>query len=257
MHIYIYDEFVNTRKYDNLSARIETRITDLGLNGKIVRLGVMKNIQNAVENEIKRGAKTITAVGNNKTISQVAHAIIKTEFLNELNFNVPLGIIPIGKENNEIAKTLGIPFEEEACDVLSARRVEKIDIGQAGENFFISNLSINSQNTFIEIDHDYSIEINENGHVNIVNIDCFNSLPDSITCDPLDGKLEIYIKTIANKRFSLNKKEDQSFFSVKNIMVANDKQLITVDNSYQIKTPLQITTHKNRLSIIIGKDRKF
>ncbi|MCK4553680.1 hypothetical protein KAU19_01815, partial [Candidatus Parcubacteria bacterium] len=64
MHIYIYDSYVNQKKYDKVLARIETRITDLGLNGKISRLGLMKNIPDLVYNELKRGVKTIIAVGN-------------------------------------------------------------------------------------------------------------------------------------------------------------------------------------------------
>ena len=100
MHIYIYDSFVNQKKYDKILARIETRITDLELNGKISRLGVMKNIPDIVSNELKRGAKTIIAVGNDKTINQVINSLAGSQ--------VPLGIIPIGRENNQISFALGI-----------------------------------------------------------------------------------------------------------------------------------------------------
>ena len=58
MHVYIYDSFLGHKKFDNTLARIETRLTDLGLNGKISRMGAMKNIQSTVSNELKRGAKT-------------------------------------------------------------------------------------------------------------------------------------------------------------------------------------------------------
>ncbi len=34
MHVYVYDSFLNQKKYDRILARLETRITDLGLNGK-------------------------------------------------------------------------------------------------------------------------------------------------------------------------------------------------------------------------------
>jgi len=43
----------------------------LGLNGKIIRLGLLENINEAVENEIKRGAKTIVAVGSDKTVHKI------------------------------------------------------------------------------------------------------------------------------------------------------------------------------------------
>ena len=38
MHVYIYDSFLNHKKFEKIIARIETRVTDLGLNGKINRL---------------------------------------------------------------------------------------------------------------------------------------------------------------------------------------------------------------------------
>ena len=38
---------------------MEIRLTDLGLNGKIIRLGGIKNIKGTIQNEIKLGAKTI------------------------------------------------------------------------------------------------------------------------------------------------------------------------------------------------------
>jgi len=42
MHVYVYDSFLNQKKYDRILARLETRITDLGLNGKISILLIMK-----------------------------------------------------------------------------------------------------------------------------------------------------------------------------------------------------------------------
>ena len=106
MHVYIYDDYVNEKKYNNSLAHIETRITDLGLNGKIIRLGVMKNALEAITNEIKRGAKTIIAVGNDKTINKIINAIINYEISNQIENNTPLGIIPVGEKNNLIANVL-------------------------------------------------------------------------------------------------------------------------------------------------------
>ena len=37
MYVYIYDEVVKKRKYNKLLINIEKRITDLGLNGKIIQ----------------------------------------------------------------------------------------------------------------------------------------------------------------------------------------------------------------------------
>ena len=131
MHVYVYDDYINKKKHENVLANIETRITDLGLNGKIIRLGVMKNVATAIEGEIKRGAKTIVAVGSDKTVSKIINAMIGAKSSDPTGGNIPLGIIPIDQKDNAIAQSLGIKSPDEACDTLSARRIEKLDVGQA------------------------------------------------------------------------------------------------------------------------------
>ena len=143
MHIYIYDDYVNTKKYDTILAKMETRITDLGLNGKIIRLGIMKNIFDAVENELKNEAKTIVAVGNNKTVNKIINAMINAEIKSDLEIKAPLGVIPLGEKNNSIAKALGIETPEDGCDILSARMIEKLDLGRANNNLLRSMLRNN------------------------------------------------------------------------------------------------------------------
>ena len=71
MNIYIYDDYLNKSKYSRVLNRVEIRLTDLGLNGKIIRLGAIKNIRDVIQNEIKSGAKTIIAVGNNQTVNKI------------------------------------------------------------------------------------------------------------------------------------------------------------------------------------------
>ena len=220
MHIYIYDDYTGVKKYYNLLAQIETRLTDLGLNGKIIRLNVMKNIQDAIENEVKRGAKTIIAVGNDITVSRIINAILKTEVHLQTKIETPLGIIPIGEKNNLISAGLGIKAKEEACDILSARRIEKLDIGRANNNYFLFQAEINAQGTILEMNKNYSIEITQPGEIKIINI---NSETTNKRSDPQDGKLELFIDSKTNKKISSFKtKTNQSFFSIKKINILNE-----------------------------------
>ncbi|MDD5031922.1 MAG: diacylglycerol kinase family protein [Patescibacteria group bacterium] len=257
MHIYIYDDYVNTKKYDNALARIETRITDLGLNGKIIRLGLLKNINEAVENEIKRGAKTIVAVGSDRTVNKIINAIIIAGINNQMKIETPLGIIPVGNESNTIAETLGVGQEEEAGDVLSARRIEKLDIAQAGHSFFISQAQIASQGTTLEIEKDYSIEIMEPGEIDVINLSIFSNLPEKAKPNPKDGILELYIKTKAGRKLTkLNPAANQSLFSLKKLTIINPKYPIILDNSIAVSTPAEISVNRS-LNVIVGKERRF
>ena len=60
---------------------------DLGLNGKIIRLGGIKKIKGTIQNEIKLGAKTIIAVGNNQTVNKIIGSIIDTEIYGDFQKN--------------------------------------------------------------------------------------------------------------------------------------------------------------------------
>jgi len=252
MHVYIYDSYINQKKYDKAIAMIETRLTDLGLNGKIARLGLMKNIPDLVQNELKRGAKTITAVGNDQTVCQVINALAGNA--------APLGIIPVGKNNNFIATSLGITSSQEACDILSARRIMKLDLGRANQNFFLANANITTLGTIVEIDQDYSIETAESGIVNIVNFTTGEEkLPISSTqnkFNPTDGILEFFIVTGQDRKF-LKKITGKSIFSFKSLTIINKDYPVILDQVLKISTPVEISVAKQILNVIVGKERSF
>lgn len=260
MHVYIYDSFLGHKKYNNILARIETRLTDLGLNGKICRLGVMKNIANTVENELKRGVKTIIAVGNDHTVAQVINAMAHLEDIKQNHNTVPLGIIPIG-DNNQIAKNMGINTYEDSCDVLSARRVEKIDLGQVNNSFFITKASITSVDTTIKMDKSYSVEITDKGDVNIVNMQTDESLvPQNAKFDPQDGVLDLFIKTKKKKTFLklFDQEVGYSVFPIKKILITNTKNRpLVLDGCINVLTPAQINIFKGKINVIVGKNRTF
>ena len=249
MHIYIYDSYVNQKKYDKVLARIETRITDLGLNGKISRLGLMKNIPDLVYNELKRGVKTIIAVGNDKTVNQVVNSLAGSQ--------VPLGIIPVGKDNNLISAALGIEPEEAACDILSARRIVSLDLGKANSQYFLTNASIDNKGTIVEMDKNYSIEIMEQGQVNIINLAAGNiDLPKNAKFNPQDGVLELFISTRQSKHF-LKKIIGRSIFPFEKLTIINKREPIILDGVIKIPAPVEISVAGQMLNVIVGKERNF
>lgn len=260
MHVYIYDPFVSQKKYDSVIARIETRITDLGLNGKIIRLGVMNSAFSAVENEIKKGAKTFIAVGNDLLFNQLVNAIGKISASDSFQYNTPIGFIPIGKKNNTIASHLGIKLEEKACDVISARRIQTLDLGQVNDQYFLTAITIPTTGTTIEINNSYSIEISEKGDFYIVNLPINLSLPPNLKSSAKDGILEMFLNTKTQnrgiiKRHTSNKNE--SVFSFQTLQVFNKKLPITLDKNSKIKTPATIKIAREKINLIVGKDRKL
>lgn len=249
MNVFIYDSFLNQKKYDRLLAQIETRITDLGLNGKICRLSLMKNVHEAVAEELKRGAKTIVAVGNNKTVNQVLNSLVGS--------SVPLGIIPIGQENNDIAAALGIDTIENACNILSARLLARLDLGLANQTYFLGHASIENQGTLIDMGKSYTIETAEKGTISIFNLASQElALPAKIKIRPDDNELELIISAGGEKKF-FSAKLDQSVFKIKKVFINNPKNQLILDGSTPITTPAEITVVKQCLNIIVGKSRNF
>ncbi len=249
MNIFIYDSFLNQKKYDRLLARVETRITDLGLNGKISRLSPTRNVSETITSELKRGAKTIIAVGNNKTINQIINSLAGSQ--------VPLGIIPIGEDNNDIAKSLGIESIEAACDILSARLLVKLDLGLANQTYFLSNVSINNQGTVIDMNKNYTIETAEKGLIYVFNLIGEQiKLPPKIKFIPDDGLLELVVNTYGNKNF-FTRQDHQSVFKIKKITIHNLKHQLILDGAIPLSAPAEITVVKKHLNIIVGKNRNF
>jgi|APHig6443717497_1056834.scaffolds.fasta_scaffold09321_4 diacylglycerol kinase family enzyme len=246
MHVYIYDDYLSKSKYSRAVNRMEIRLTDLGLNGKILRLGGIKNIKTAIENEIRLGAKTIVAVGNNQTVNKIVGAIISADVYDEFQKKTLLGIIPIG-EDNSVASSFGIKDEETACNILLARRIEKIDLGIAGNQYFLNQAFINSIGTTIEV-NGCKMETEERGEIRIVNLLSDRKEKGNFKSSPYDGMLDIIIKT---------RKKDVTFLNARSLSISNDKEKLLIDDVLEIKTPVDIHILKGAVSVIVGKERIF
>ncbi len=253
MHYYIYDQFLTDKKYEIVINNIEARLTDLGINGKTEKLTILKSFSEAVKNVEKKEATTLIAVGNDNTISKIISLLP--------NLNITLGIIPIGPDN-EIAKILGIPHETAACDVLSARIIEKIDLGKANNYYFISHLKLpSSKELFLDCGGYRVSSLEENSKINICNFE-FNQ-KESHYCNPKDGLLEAVISPeIKSRNFfgSFKKKyTTSSVFKFKKIKVkCNTESLLAMaDGHTTIKTPIAVEVIPKKLKIIVGKNRMF
>lgn len=239
MNVFIYDDFL--KKHTKTVNNIEIILHKLNLNGKIVYLESIRNINDLIKDEINNGAKTIIAVGNNRTVNKVLNGIMSGD-----NNRVAFGIIPIG-DNNSIAQTCGIRNEKEACEIILARRIEKIDIARANTLHFISNAKIKSKGTTIKI-QDFSIDQSENGEINIINLPTKQCSSQNILIDPQDGKLNLFISS--GKKYSL--------LSIQKMALENDREeKLIIDESVELDTPVNIGLSDQKINLIVGKNREF
>lgn len=243
MHVYIYDDYLDKGKYNKIINRMEIRLTDLGLNGKIIRLAGIKNIKGTIQNEIKLGAKTIIAVGNNQTVNKIIGAIIDTDIYGDFQKKTLLGIIPIGNDNS-IASSFGIKDEEEACNILLARRIEKIDLGLVNNHYFLNEISVPSAKTTIDID-DYSLTTEDKGEIKIINL--LSGQGRGLRPNPHDGRVDIYIRT----------KKGETHLTAEKCRISNPDRRLMIDGVVEIALPVEVGIIKDRVNIIVGKDRAF
>lgn len=258
MYYYIYDSFLSDKKYEMTTHRIENRLMDLGINGKIEKLTILKSLKELVEQAVKNNAETLVIVGNDKTVSKVI------SFLP--NYSLTLGIIPVGPDN-KIAEVLGIPEGERACDVLSSRIVEKIDLGKVNNSYFLSCLEIPVKEEITLECENYNISPLANSEmISICNFgNIFNDqfLRRGKIYNPKDGVLEavICLKPTSMGLFKIFQKEftRDSVFPIRKLKIKSTKECVPIiaDGEVVVKTPVSVEVVPKKLKVIVGKNRMF
>jgi diacylglycerol kinase family enzyme len=247
MYLYIYDSFLNDKKYADLLIKIEKRLTDLGIKGRIARLSILKNMKELIMDGVKEGVETVVAIGNSKTFAKIINIVA--------DLDVTLGLIPVDNDNS-IARILGIPPRALACDVLASRIVKKIDLGKINGYYFINTAEIVNGDVVIEYG-DFKVEpTTEKNHITLYN---FATNPASRRSSPVDGILEAVITPIKSGLFG-HKKISQTVLPFTRIKIgsnAEEQVSILTDEQIITKTPAEIRVVPQKLRVIVGSDRAF
>jgi diacylglycerol kinase family enzyme len=111
-----------------LLGQVETALTHLGL---VHRVEPTRSLEHATElaSAAAAAGETAVAFGGDGLIAAVAAGVRGSEGV--------LGLLPGGR-GNDLARVLGIPRDPaEACQVLSAGVVRRLDLGLAGDRSFV------------------------------------------------------------------------------------------------------------------------
>lgn len=254
MYCYLYDAFIRDRRYESLVNRIEARISELGLHGKVERLTVLKNAKEIVEDAIKKEVETFVIVGDDTSIAKILNYVAGSKLV--------LGIIPVGP-NQAISSMLGVPYGEGACDTLSKRIVKKLDLGRVNSQHFLVSLDIPKSSATLDIDGKYLISaLSTNARMSLTN---FGPLPygsPSSVANPEDGKLELVVASSKRKgvlTFGHGRSARPSVFQVSRIQInCKDECLpLVADKQGVIKTPALVEVAPAALKVIVGRNRKI
>lgn len=234
MYVYIYDEFLGEGKYDKLVYKVEKRLTDLGLNGKIIRLGITKNLKSAIDDEIRQGAKTIVAVGNDRTVAQVINVITNNQ--SDEKYRVCLGIIPVEEKGSQLAKFFGIKNINDACEVLLGRRLESFNLASINNGFFLFRAETGLSGAILEIDKNFIIQPVKPALLEIKNNPGSEKEGDLLSLKIKEGNTE-------------------SSFSFRELLLVNKDAPVITDGCLEVKTPAKISLSDEKIRIIVGKER--
>ncbi len=244
-NIYVYDQELSARKYQKLLEQLETRLTDLGISGKIYRLGPMTRLEDMIKSERAKGPKTIVAVGGDWLASRLAGMLTGT--------GIPLAVIPFGQ--SMIADAFGVTIEN-ACKVLAARRIVTLDVGRIdGQHAFVCRAVINCINPILKLDNNISVTANGKALIEAINVigDEYGyrgprPLPD-------DQRLNVCI--LKTEKSLLRKEISQSVFVCKQLTVIGGAIEVEIDGSIKIQGVNTIDLHPGALTAIVGKERTF
>lgn len=245
MYAYIYDAFLQDRKYQSALVQIENRLTTLGIHGRQEKITILKNLRETVRDMLKRGAETLVLVGNDETISKVLPELITSE--------VVVGFIPLGP-HQLISRSLGIPEGLSAAEDLSRRVSKRLDLGVAGTTNFLLQMEF-SVPVEIRLENKYNVSsLDPTGRMTVTNVHPQYGRPD-------DGKLELIVEPTSSSSWSpwKNSAGHGSVFPFKKASV---KPLATTGNAILdgqtiVNLPFEISVASKKIRFIVGRQRQF
>lgn len=259
MYYYLYDSFLADRKYERVLAAVESRLTDLGISGKIGRLTPFTNARGLIRDEVRRGVQTIVVVGNDDTVAKVVSGIDEAK--------LTLGFIPIGTPTS-IAKSLGIPEGAEACDVLSKRVTQKIDLGSVNGHLFLSQVRMSSAKIVIEGEGKYrltslvedcdlivsNMRLQDSGEAAVADPGCY------AVGDPMDGWLDALIAPRKQSFLDrLARRDDgKTVVPLRRLSITSEEPIaVEADGRQFSHNVVSIEIVPDRLKVITGRERVF
>lgn len=244
MYCYVYDEALQDRRFERELAQIETRLTDLGIAGKIARLALFREPIALIRDEIRNGATTIVAVGNDTTLRRVIDAVDDKKTV--------VAFLPVGAQG-DMAGLLGMPVGVAACDVLSARIVEELDAGDVNGKRFLQSVRMEGAHFTVHHGKQYVITPLRKASVEVRNF----AVPDDVGVqNPVDGLLSLIIRL---PKFSLFKnKTDIGIIPFETMTIAYEKSITaTVDGGALQGKDFVFRVIPKALRLVTGKGRKF
>jgi diacylglycerol kinase family enzyme len=150
MYYYVVNPAAGRGQLKNLQDKRRGRLHALGISGEWAKTNAPGEASVMAATAVKAGHTTVVAVGGDDTVNEVINGVGTAD-------NIAVGIIPLGS-GNRLASQLGIFNPMQACDLLAARRLTPYSLMAAGQNYFLSTLTLG-----FETELDKQVDTDETG----------------------------------------------------------------------------------------------
>ncbi|MCW1930329.1 MAG: hypothetical protein KIH62_003355 [Candidatus Kerfeldbacteria bacterium] len=240
MYVYLYDKATKDPHYESMLAAIETRLIEFGMNGKVERLTVYKDLDRVIEQHVKKGARTVVAVGDDATLRGAMQAC--------WNHDVTIGFIPLKK--TVWADRLRLPVGVEAVDVLSKRLTRSLSVGLTKNFPILEECDFTATaDAWVRCDDEFTITFTQDSLCRII-----NESTQDIDNEEHARMFRIVVTPLKNSRFKKKKHTESTFFT-RSCMVSTSTNAIplSIDGVHEIQSPAELTLYRKHLDIVVGK----
>lgn len=252
MYHYFFDSPLSQARFTKDMGRVESRLIDLGIKGKITRLTPLHDLAASVREAIAAGADTLVAVGNDHLLSRMVSVL-------KAHPRVTVGIIPFGEGTMRIAQSCGIPSGISACDTLAARRMERLDAGVLnGTELFLSSAEVAALPCTIECDRKFTVQESPAMHAAVLNLIAFSHA--CTPANPRDGLFTVCLTHPPSASFfRASSAVAHTLFSARVVRITPSgvDDTVTIDGFRRTRAPLTLEIMPRHLSLIVGKEREF
>lgn len=255
MYFYFYDALAQDKKYEGVVSACESKLIDLGINGRNERLTLFKNARELIEDAIKMGATTVVGVGDDSTFATLVNIAAP--------YDVTVGFLPL-MEGTRFGELLGMQPGEEGCVTLSRRLTETVDLGKVNDATFLgaAEITTNLERVRIECDGVYTIQsLSSDNRLRLMNLgDVLHDTPVR-QHDVHDARLELVVTPAARGGLLKRNRDDdvarESVFPCSKISITCEESTASVvaDGVTTINTPCDISVIRDGLTVIVGRQR--
>lgn len=243
---YVYDECLTDRRFERELQQVENELARRGIEGMTTRTSALNEAKQVVRDVAQRGAKNLILVGSDQLLRAVIPLLP--------DIQATIGFLPMGP--SLIGGLLGIPSGAKAVDVIAARLVERLDIGQVNGQPFLLDVVAPHTVAGIEVDKSYRLRPSTRGAIAIRNLAAAGQ--DGALVNPTDGQLEIVIQAEASepkRRWGWPKKQltETKVFLSEGSMMADQPFNVFVDGQAYEGTTFHFSVLPSKLTLITGR----